>query len=454
VTFSRAFRTVTRYKHSIMSKDAKQVTSGVRLRVAQRSQVVWAAGCLDDRLPPQHQARTIWAVVEALDLSAFEQPIKARDGVCGRDRTDPRILVTLWLYATVRGIGSARELARLCQEGRPYEWICGGVTVNHRLLGDFRTDHGDALDGLFTNVIATLVKQGLVKVKRISQDGLRVRASAGSSSFRRGSTLATLRGEAAERVEQLRALLEDPARSAGLSARQRAAKARAVDERLARIEEARKLIPRLQARQERSARRLSKRQQGEQQKEPRASTSDGEAMRMKMGDGGYRPALNVQLACDTDSRAIVGVSVTNEGVDYEQSEPMRAQVQRRTGRRIDEHLYDGGYVKTDGIERADAQGVTVYAPPKPPKNNAQRGDGSVPRKGDGQAIVRWRERMGSDAGKAVYKQRASTSETVNAQMRRSGLVQLTVRGVGKVTCVALWSALAYNVVLFATALRG
>ena len=443
-----------RYKHRIMSKDAKRVKSGVRLRVAERSQVVWEAQCLDDRLPPQHRARTIWAVVEALDLSAFERPIKARDGVPGRDSTDPRILVSLWLYASVRGIGSAREVARLCQESKPYEWICGGVTVNHRLLSDFRTDHGDALDGLFSNVIATLVKKGLVKVKRISQDGLRVRASAGSSSFRRGSTLEKLRVEAAEHVKQLRALLDDPAQSAGLSAKKRAARKRSVKERLARIEEARKLIPKLQKRQEKSARRLSKKQQSEQQKEPRASTTDGEAMRMKMGDGGYRPALNVQLACDTESRAVVGVSVTNEAVDYEQSEPMREQVQQRTGQKIEEHLYDGGYVKTEAIERADAQGVTVYAPPKPPKNKEQRGDEFVPRKGDSPAIVQWRERMGSDAGKQVYKERASTSETANAQMRRSGLAQLTVRGIGKATCVALWSALAYNVVLFATALRG
>lgn len=443
-----------RYKHLIMSKDAKQVTSDVRLRVAQRSQVVWAARCLDELLPPQHRARTIWAVVQSLDLSGFERPIKAREGVAGRDSTDPRILVSLWLYASVRGIGSARELARLCTESKPYEWICGQVTVNHRLLSDFRTDHGDALDDLFTNVIATLVKKDLVKVTRISQDGLKVRASAGSSSFRRGSTLAKLREEAAEHVKQLRALLDDPAQSAGLSARKRAAKERALNERLARIEAARKLIPKLQERQARSAKRLSKKQQREQQKEPRASTTDGEAMRMKMGDGGYRPALNVQLACDTESRAIVGVAVTNEGVDYEQSEPMREQVERRTGQRVEQHLYDGGYVKTEAIERAEEQGVTVYAPPKPPRNKEQRGDEFVPRKGDSESIVRWRERMGSEVGKQVYKQRASTIETINAQQRRSGLVQLTVRGIGKSTCVALWSALAYNVVLFATALRG
>ncbi len=437
-----------------MSEDAKPVrSSNVRLRMAERSQVVWKAQCLDDLLPPQHRARAVWAVVESLDLSAFAAPIKARDGTPGRDSTDPRLLVALWLYASVRGVGSARELARRCAESRPYEWLCGGVTVNHRLLGDFRTGHAAALDALFTDVIATLVKQGLVKVRRISQDGLKVRASAGSASFRRASTLETLRREAAEHVQRLRALLDDPARSAGLSARQRAARTRAAEDRLARIDEARKLIPELQERQARSARRLSARQRKEQQREPRASTTDAEASRMKMGDGGFRPAVNVQLASDTESRAVLGVSVTAEGVDYAQSEPMRQQVQRRTGLAAGEHLYDGGYVTTEAVERADAQGVTVYAPPKPPKNRDKRGDEFTPRNGDSDAIVRWRQRMGSAPGQQVYKQRAATSETINAQMRRSGLVQVTVRGIAKVTCVALWSALAYNVMLFADALR-
>lgn len=436
-----------------MSKDAKQVKSNVRLRVPERMQVVWKAECVDDLLPAEHPARTVWAVVCTLGLTAFHEPIKARDGEPGRDATDPRVLVALWLYASLRGIGSARELARLCGESRPYRWLCGELGLNHRLLSDFRTGHGAALDQLFSDVIATLVKKGLVKVRRISQDGLRVRASAGSSSFRRGSTLKKLQEEAAEHVRQLRALLDDPEQSAAWSARKKAAKERAARERQRRIEAAAALIPKLQQRQAKSAKRLSKKQQTEQQTEPRASTTDSEASRMKMGDGGYRPAVNVQFACDTESRAIVGVDVTNEGVDYEQSEPMRQQVEQRTGQKVAEHLYDGGYVKTETIERADQQGVTIYAPPKPPKNKDQRGDEFVPRAGDSAAIKQWRARMGSAEGKQIYKQRASTSETTNAHMRRGGgLTQLTVRGLKKARCAALWPALAYNLMLFAGAL--
>ena len=423
----------------------------VRLRVPDRAQVEWKTGCLDALLPAEHRARTIRAVVDKLDLSAFHAPIKARKGVVGRDMTDPRLLVSLWLYASIRGVGSARELDRLCAESNPYLWLCGGVSVNHHMLADFRTDHADALDQLFTSVIATLVKKGLVKVRRISQDGVRVRGAAGSSSFRRGSTLEGLQKEAAEHVRQLRELPDDPQKSAELSARRKAAKLRGAREREERINAAAKLIPQLNARQEKAAKRLSKKQRAERGK-PRVSTTDPESARMKMGDGGYRPAVNMQLAVDTESRAIVGVDVSSEGVDYGQCEPMRAQVEDRTGRKVEEHLYDGGYVKTETIERADAEGVTVYCPPKAPRDPDKQGEQFTPRPGDSAAIANWRERMGGEAGKAIYRQRASTSETVNARMRRQGLTQLTVRGLKKARCVLLWAALTYNVALFAASL--
>jgi transposase len=435
-----------------MKQDATNAMACVRVRTVERHQVAWKAECVDDLLPPGHMARVIWEVSGALDLSAFYESIKARAGVVGRDSTDPRMMMALWLYATVRGIGSARELDRLCRESRPYQWLCGGVSVNYHLLSDFRLEHAEALDQLFTQTISVLVKKGLVKVKRITQDGVRVRASAGASSFRRGWTLAKLQEEAAEHVKRLRELLEDPEKSAGLSAKQKKAKERAARERLERIEQARILIPKLQERQKRSARRLSKKQQKEQQKEPRVSTTDAEISRMKMSNGGFNPAVNVQLAADPESRAIVGVDVTSEGVDYEQSEPMRKQVEDRTGQKVQEHLYDGGYVKIDSIEQAQEQGVRIFAPPKPARNKEKHGDEFTPRASDSEAIKQWRLRMGSDQGKEIYKQRASTSETINAQMRRSGLTQLTVRGLQKARCIALWAALAYDLVLFANQL--
>ena len=436
-----------RYK-SRMSKDANQF-GRVRLRAAERGQIGWETRCLDDLLPAKHRARVVWQVVCSLDLSKFHESIRAVEGSVGRDHTDPKILVALWLYAAIRGVTSARELDRQCRECRPYEWICGGVTVNYHLLSAFRTHNPEALESLFADVIATLVKKGLAKVRQISQDGLRVRASSGSSSFRRESTLEQLREEALEHLRVQRQLLEDAQASAGLSAKQKAARLRGAKQRAERIEQAIALIPQLAARQAKAAKRLSAKQQRDQQKAPRASTTDSQASRMKMGDGGYRPAVNVQIASDTESRAIVGIDVTSDGTDYEQSAPMRKQVEQTTGEKVEQHLYDGGYVKTQHLEQAAEENVTIFAPPKPPRNTENRADAYEPRPGDSEAILAWRARMKSEEGKAIYKQRASTSETINAQLRRSGLTQLTVRGLKKAKCVALWCGLAYNLCLFA-----
>jgi transposase len=438
--------------------DDKSWTAAVRLRRPERSQVVMKVECPDDLIPADHSARRVWAVVESLDLSAFCRPIKARAGVCGRDATDPRLLVALWLYACVRGIGSARELARRCDAAadgaRPFLWLCGGVSINHHTLSDFRVAHGAALDELFTRTIAVLVKKGLVKVRRISQDGTRARACAGAASFRRGSTLAVLLAEAKTHVEELKALLEDPKRSAGLSSRQKAARTRGARERQERLERAIKTIPQLEAKQEKLAKRMSKKEQAKKLKEPRASATDAEARVMKMPNGGFNPAVNVQLAVDTDSRAIVGVDVSGSGADAGQSEPMREQVEQRTGLNVEEHLIDGGYLVNEEIERAAAAGVTLYVPPKSPRKREKFGSEYEPRAADSQVINDWRQRMGSPQGKQIYKQRAATVETANANLKQHGLVQMTVRGLKKARCIALWCALAYNLTLLGGALIG
>jgi len=425
-----------------------------RFRVPERTQVVASYHALDDLIPAEHQVRLVWAVVQTLDLSAFEAPVKARAGVCGRDATPPRLLLALWLYATLDGIGSARELDRRCGESDPYRWLCGGVGVNYHTLSDFRVQHGPALDGVLTQTIAALVHKGLVDVKRITQDGFRVRAGAGTSSFRREKSLEKSLAQAQQQVAQTRALLEDPARSAELSARQKAARERAARERVQRLEAAQAVVKKLQARQEESAKNLSEKQKAKL-REPRASTTDAEARNMKMPDGGCRPAFNSQVAVDTQSRAIVGIEITNEGVDYEQSEPMRDQVERRTGLEVDQHLVDGGYTTIQAVEQAAGDGVELFCPPKPPRNKEKNGDEFQPRPGDSQAIRDWRQRMGSEEGKHIYKGRASTSETVNAEFRnRRVLDRLPVRGMAKARCILLLAALAYQVGHFAEALVG
>jgi transposase len=429
---------------------SSQRPDDVRLRLPERRQVVMTMQCADDLVEPDHPVRVIWQVVCSLDLGRFYELIKAREGEAGRNSTDPRLLVGLWLWACIDGIGSARELARLCTESSPYKWLCGGVSVNHHTLGDFRVGHGEALDELFTQVIVSLVDQKLVTVHRISQDGTRVRACAGSSSFRRKGRLGTLLEQARAHVKELRALLDDPEQSAGLSAKKRAAMERAARERQQRLERAIAQLPELEARQRK---RSQKDKDAGKLREPRVSTTDPDARVMKMPDGGFRPALNVQLAVDTASRAIVGVEVVNAGVDTGQLEPMRQQVSERSGLEVGEHLADGGFLALDDIDRAAAAepDLTLYCPPKPSRNREKRGSEYEPRPGDSDVVKQWRARMGSAAGKEVYKQRAATSETVNADLKtHRGLVQLTVRGITKARCVALWCAMAYNLMHFGT----
>ena len=419
---------------------ASATTGDVRLRRPDRAQVTMRCECDDDLIPAGHPARTIWSVVTAMDLSAFRTPIKAREGVAGRDATDPVLLVALWLYGCVRGIGSARELARRCDpaaEGsRPFLWLCGGVTVNHHMLSDFRVGHADALDALFTRAVASLVDRDLVKVTRASQDGVRVRASAGAASFRREERLAELLVKTEAHVADLRRQADDPALAAGESGKRAAAKRRAAEDRVARVQEAIAQLPDLKARRDAAAAKAGNGKCGQalRAKQPRASTTDADARVMKMPNGGFNPAFNVQLATDTESRAILGVAVTNEGTDTAGlSEPMRAQVERRTGRKVEQHLLDGGYFTQADLEAAHAGGVELFVPPKPARSEAKRGRELEPKPGDPAATLAWKARMASDAGKTVYKERAATSETANADLRcHRGLTQLTVRGLAKV----------------------
>lgn len=428
----------------------------VRLRKAERHQLSLLPHCIDDLVALDHRVRTVMAVVEKLDVSGFCTPIRAREGRAGRNATDPHLLVGLWLYGCVRGIGSARELARRCEESLPFRWLCGGVSVNHRLLSDFRTDHADALDALFTQVLVTLVDKKLVRVSRISQDGVRIRVSAGSNSFRREERLELLLTQAREHVLELRKQLESPAQSAAVTLRQKGARERAAASRQQRLEQAIAQLPELKEKQAEAAKRAGKGKCGDQirARQPRVSTTDAATRVMKMANGGYSPAANVQLATDTESRAILGVSISNESSDSAGlSEPMREQVEQRTGGKVKQHLVDGGYLRMEDIVEAHEHGVELFVPPKPARNPENRGDELKPKPGDSEAIRAWKQRMDSEQGKKTYHQRAATSETVNAELRTyRGLTPLTVRGLDKIKCVALWCALAYNLTHFSKAL--
>ena len=401
-----------------------------RLRTPDR-QLVLPALALEDLLDTDHQARVVWDFCLGLDLQPLFQAIRSREGGPGRAAIDPRLCVALWLYATLEGVGSARALAWLCSHHNAFRWLCGGVSVNHHTLSDFRVGHLDLLDELLTHSVAVLREQGLVDLNRVAHDGMRVRASAGAASFHRRPTLEACLQEAEDQVARLKEELDDD--PSAPSRRHAAARERAARERAERLRQALERLPELEA----------KKKAGEKDK-ARASGTDPEATVMKMADGGYRPAYNVEYSADTATLVITAVAVTTSGSDAGQITPLDDQIHDRHGMYPKEALADGGFVSLQDIEAAQAppRGTRVYAPVPSPKD-PQR-DRHAPLPADGAQVREWRARMGTEAAKGVYRQRASTVECVNAPARNRGLIRLLVRGLRKVKAVALWLAIAHN----------
>jgi transposase len=406
------------------------VKAVARVLMPNRAQVELRPSDLESLLPEGHRARLVWAYVERSDLSRVYGAIKAVEGGSGRTPIAPEILYALWLYGTLEGVGGARSIARLTEAHDAYRWICGGVQVNYHTLADFRSEQEELLDGLLTDSVTALLASGAVTLKRVAQDGTRVRASAGAASFRRRGSLERCLEEAKAQVEALKRQVEDD--PGAMSRRQQAARERAIRERQERIERA------LQRQNELAE---LKRKHGKSPEEARASTTDAEATVMKMGDGGYRPAYNAQFATDTGSQVIVGVEVTMAGSDMGQLVPMLDQVAERTGATPEEWLVDGGYPAHEQLEQAAGK-TTVYAPVPKSKNEAV--DPHAAKAGDSPAVAQWRQRMRTDEAKEIYKERASTAECVNAQARERGLTRLRVRGKSRVRSVLLLHALAHN----------
>jgi transposase len=390
---------------------------------------------LESSLAEDHAARLIWDFVEQLDLSPLYAQIRAVEGHPGQNAIDPKILMALWLYATLDGVGSARALDRLCNEHDAYRWLLGGVTVNYHTLADFRVDQGEALDRLLTEGVAALMAEGLVSLERTAQDGMRVRASAGGDSFHRRQTLEQCLREAEAQVQSLRREVEsDPAAP---SRRQQAARERARRERVARLQRAVQHVEEIENARVRRGRKRAK------DKPVRASSTDAEARVMKMADGGFRPAYNLQLNVDIQSGMVVAWKVSDIP-DRGQVTPMVEQTQRRYGRAPEMHVVDGGFVAHADIEALAKRypQTAFYAPlrearprPKTPRSHHRPLHPSV---------LAWRERMHGEQAKALLKERGAACEWVNALMRNRGLQQFLVRGAAKAKAALLWFVLLHN----------
>lgn len=387
---------------------------------------------LDDRVPLDHAVRAIEAVICALDLKALDARIGSNEERGGRPAIDPRILLTLWVYGTTQGEAHASEIARRTRTDDIYRWICGGVSVGERKLADFRARGAEAFERLLTQVVLALMSEGLIDLHRTAQDGTRVRAWCGADSFRRHDTLETLRAEAEAHLARLRAEARDSRRSAVA----RAAAERGAAQRVERL-------GRAVARVQELTDGLSDPERQDRKKAPRVSATDPEATRMKMSDGGTRPAYNVQFDTVADGTgAVVGVSVSNLGNDYGEMAPMIAQVEGRTGERPTEKLVDGGYVQKEDIRQVERGGTQVFAPQ--PKRAAA--PGSVRERQRTPEDRAFHERIASEQGKAIYAKRGEVAELTNAHAKtRHGLTTIVLRGIKGALTVALLAALTKDI---------
>jgi transposase len=406
-----------------------------RLREPERDQIELRAVDIDSLIGEDHLARVIWTYVVGLDLSELENRIKARGDRPGHPATSPRLLLALWLYATSQGIGSARALDRLCDSHDAYRWLCGGVSVNHHTLADFRVGCADLLDRLLSEHLAALAKAGLVDLDTLAQDGVRIRANAGTASFRREATLDLHLVTAQAVVEELKREVEAHADTG--NQRIRAARERAARERSERVQAARTALAEIKQKRQQLE---EKGGNGKKPKEPRASTTDAEARVMKMADAGFRPAYNVQVVSAAGEQIVVAVEVGNNGSDRGLMRPTLERLRAR-GLLPRRHLVDGGFCSAEDIEWAHGEGVEVFCPPTQSKSGA---DPYLPRRGDGAGVSAWRARMGSEAGKVQYQVR-TICECIHARWRNWDLRQLNVRGIEKVCAVALLYALTNNV---------
>jgi transposase len=408
-----------------------------RVNRPHRTQVEMQLFSLDQMLPVEHRARSVWAFVKGLDLRPFYGDFQVTDHSAGRTAIAPEILIGLWLLATLDGIGAARELARRCETDLPYLWMRGTVSVNYHTLSDFRVQHGARLERLLVDTVAALVQGGIVPLETIAQDGMRVRANAGSSSFRRRPSLEKLRQAAQEHVDRLKQEADsETARLAG-DARRQAAVERAARERQERVDEA------LRQHQQLSQQR-EQRNKGDGET-TRVSTTDPEARKMKMANGGYDPAYNVQFATDADARVIVGVEVTNAGTDGGELPPMLDQLRQDYDRTPSQALVDSAFATQEAVTTAEQGGTQVVSTvPRAEQLERHGKDPHARQRRDTDEYVQFRARMAQPEYQTLYKSRPSIAEFPNADCRNRNLRQFRVRGLAKVKAVVLWHALAFN----------
>jgi len=422
----------------------------VRVNRADRRQPAFEMVDLDRLVAEDHRVRDVWAFVETLDLTIFYARIKARGETAGRPAADPRILLALWLYATIDGIGSARAVDRLCEQHLIYRWICGGVGVNYELLRTFRNESGAFLDQLLTQSLTALIAEGLLDLDEMITDGTKVRASASRSSMRHEARVTEIETELKARIAKLREELDaDPAAT---ERRQKVRQLAAAAERARRVSAARaKFAERDAERSDRARQHPDEAAARPEADAPRVSTSDPDARLMKMADGAMRVCYNVEVG--TANEFIVAIQPTDQGNDRGLAPAVVAEAEERTGHAPSRLLADGTAMTEEDIVgfAKSHPALAVFAPPKACSEIAKPASrAKYERKlaREPQCLKDWRARMAGEAGKAVYARRSNT-EHPHARMKNCGFGRMLVRGLKKVRAVCLLHAVAHNLVLAA-----
>jgi transposase len=416
-----------------------------RLNTACRNQCIASFNTLDDILPKDHLARLVWEYVQSLDLSIILGKILAVKNHAGRPATDPKILLALWLFATIKSIGSSRLIEEYCQEHDAFKWICGGVNINYHTISDFRSNNRDQLDALLTMSVAALANAEIITLEKISQDGMRVRASAGTSSFRREPTIEMQYELAKALVEDIKE--EEKKRPGACKKRLAAAELHAAEDRLNRLAQAKSELEKIRNEKIAYAKKEYKKIDSKELEKIRVSMTDPEARIMKMACSGYRPAYNVQFASTNKGKAIIAVDVSNKGADNNLLGSMLDKVVQTYKVIPQKWFVDGGYDSHDELNKVEAKYETckVYMPVKITSKNQNNPYLKQPK--DSKIVGEWRERMGTVEAKELYRERGATAEFVNAAARNRGFQQFNVRGIEKAKCVALIFALTHNMVL-------
>lgn len=313
-----------------------------------RGQMVFRPMHIDELVAADHPVRAIWELTGQLDLTAYYAALKTIENEPGRPAWDPRMMVSLWILAYSEGVSSAREIAELCDYHPAYQWLTGMDIPNHHSLSDFRVDHKAALDKLFADILGVLSAEGLVTLETVMQDGTKIQAYAGSDTFRREARLR----EHLDMARQQVAGMGDPRTAASVEPGKKKARERAAREKQQCLEKALHELEIIRATKPNAAAR----------EEARASMTDPEARIMKTSAGGFRPSYNAQLSTDAAHQVIVGVGVTQCGVDYHELADGMEQVRENSGMLPDKEVVDDGFISRENIMLCDKLGVELFGP--------------------------------------------------------------------------------------------